>query len=89
MSLVLNEHVPDLDERIEENIPSFLKYICCNWFYHMRDVPYSLELCERLKSFSYRRLLFWFEVLSLTETFSNHVGTALLYTIHWVGVSNY
>ncbi|PAV17364.1 WD40 domain containing protein [Pyrrhoderma noxium] len=85
MSLVFNKDVPDLDERIEKNIPSFLKYICCNWFNHLRDVPYSQELCEQLKSFAYVRLLFWFEVLSLTKTFSNHVGTALLYTIQWVG----
>ena len=88
-SLVSNEDIPDLDERIEKNIPSFLKYICCNWFNHIHDVPYSQELCEQLKSFAYVRLLFWFEVLSLTKTFSNHVGTALLYTIQWVGVSNY
>ena len=89
MFLKFNKDVPDLDERIEKNIPSFLKYICCNWFNHLRDVPYSQELCEQLKSFAYVRLLFWFEVLSLTKTFSNHVGTALLYTIQWVGVSNY
>ena len=89
MSLKFNKDVPDLHKRIERNIPSFLKYICCNWSNHIRDVPYSLELCERLKSFAYHQLLFWFEVLSLTETFSNHVGTALLYTIQWVGVSNY
>ena len=88
-SLVFNKDVPDLDERIAKNIPSFLKYICCNWFNHLRDVPYSLELCEQLKSFTYFQLLFWFEVLSLTKTFSDHVGTALLYTIQWVGVSNY
>ena len=88
MSLKFNKDVPDLHERIERNIPSFLKYVCCNWSNHIRDVPYSLELCERLKSFAYDQLLFWFEVLSLTGTFSNHVGTALLYTIQWVGVSN-
>ena len=87
--LVLNKDVPDLDERIKKNIPSFLKYICCNWSKHIRDVPYSQDLCEKLKSFAYFQLLFWFEVLSLTKTFSNHVGTALLYTIQWVGVSNY
>ena len=88
-SLMLNENVPDLDERVKKNIPSFLKYICCNWFNHIRDVPYSQELCEQLKSFAYFQLLFWFEVLSLTETFSSHAGTALVYATQWVGVSNY
>ncbi|PAV17371.1 nucleotide-binding-oligomerization-domain like receptor [Pyrrhoderma noxium] len=85
MSLKFNKDVPDLDERIAKNIPSFLKYICCNWFYHIRDVPYSLELCEQLKSFASDRLLFWFEVLSLTETFNNQVVIALLNTTQWVG----
>ena len=89
MSLVLNEDVPDLDERVAKNVPSFLKYICCNWFNHIRDVPYSQELCEQLKSFAYFQLLFWFEVLSLTKTFSSHAGTALVYTTQWVGVSNH
>ena len=88
-SLVYNEDVPDLDERIEKNIPSFLKYICCNWPKHIRDVPFSPELHEQLKSFAYFQLLFWFEVLSLTGTFSDNVGTALLNMIQWVGVTNY
>ena len=86
-SLVFNKDVPDLDERIAKNIPSFLKYICCNWFNHLRDVPYSQELCEQLKSFTYFQLLFWFEVLSLTNTFDNNVGPALQFAIDWVGVS--
>ena len=88
-SLVFNKDVPDLDERIAKNIPSFLKYICCNWFNHIRDVLYSQDLCEQLKSFAQHQLLFWFEVLSLTEAFSDHIGAALVYTIQWVGVSNH
>ncbi|PAV17375.1 WD40 domain containing protein [Pyrrhoderma noxium] len=84
MSLKFNKDVHGLRKRVKKNIPSFLKYICCNWSNHIRDVPYSQELCERLKSFAHFQLLFWFEVLSLTETFSNHVSTALLYTIQWV-----
>ena len=88
-SLVFNKDVPNLGERIKENIPSFLKYVCCNWFNHTRDVSYSQDLCEQLKSFAQHQLLFWFEVLSLTEAFSDHIGAALVYTIQWVGVGNY
>ena len=88
MSLKFNKDVPDIHERIKRNIPSFLKYICCNWSNHIRDVPYSQGLCEKLKSFAYHQLLFWFEVLSLTEKFGDYVGTALVYAIQWVGVSN-
>ena len=88
-SMKFNKDIPVLDGRIKKNIPSFLKYICCNWSKHICDVPYSQELCEQLKSFAYFQLLFWFEVLSLTRTFSSHVGTALMHTTQWVGVSNH
>ena len=86
-NFVLNTDVPDIDNRVTRCIPPFLKYICCNWFHHLQDVSYSRELCFQLRSFVYNQLLFWFEVLSLTNTFNNHVGPALLFTIEWVGVS--
>ena len=83
---VLNSDVPDLENRVTQCIPPFLKYICCYWAHHLRDVPYSRELCYQLRSFVYNQLLFWFEVL-LTNTFNEHVGPALLFAIEWVGVS--
>ena len=86
-SSVLNADVPDVDNRVTRCIPPFLKYMCCNWAHHIQDVSYSQELCSRLRSFVYNQLLFWFEVLSLTNTFNHHVGPALVFAIQWVGVS--
>ena len=86
-NFVLNTDVPDIDDRVTTCIPPSLKYICCNWIHHLQDVSYSRELCSQLRSFVYNQLLFWFEVLSLTNTFNNHVGPSLLFTIEWVGVS--
>ena len=86
-SSVLNADVPDIDNRVTRYIPPFLKYICCNWIHHLQDVSYSQHLCFQLQSFVYNQLLFWFEVLSLTNTFNHHVGPALLFAIGWVGVS--
>ena len=86
-SSVLNSYVPDIDNRVTRCIPPFLKYICCNWIYHLQDVSYSQNLCSKLGSFVSKQLLFWFEVLSLTNTFKKHVGPALLFAIGWVGVS--
>ena len=86
-SFVSNSDVPDLDERVAQCIPSSLKYICCSWAHHLRDVPYSRELYSQLQSFAHNQLLFWFEVLSLTNTFDNNVGPALQFAIDWVGVS--
>ncbi|PAV22986.1 nucleotide-binding-oligomerization-domain like receptor [Pyrrhoderma noxium] len=84
-SSVLNADVPDIDIRVTRYIPQFLKYICCNWIHHLQDVSYSQHLCFQLQSFVYNQLLFWFEVLSLTNTFNHHVGPALLFAIEWVG----
>ena len=86
-SYVLNSDVPDLENRVTQCIPPFLKYICCNWAYHLRDAPYSQDLCSQLRSFAYNQLLFWFEILSLTDTFNDYVGPALLLSIDWIGVS--
>ncbi|PAV22985.1 nucleotide-binding-oligomerization-domain like receptor [Pyrrhoderma noxium] len=84
-SFALNTDVPDIDIRVIRYIPPFLKYICCNWFHHLQDVSYSQDLCSKLQSFVYNQLLFWFEILSLTNTFNHHVGPALLFAIDWVG----
>ncbi|PAV14715.1 nucleotide-binding-oligomerization-domain like receptor [Pyrrhoderma noxium] len=82
---VLNCDVPDLDERVVQCIPPSLKYICCSWAHHLRDVPYSQELCSQLQSFAHNQLPFWFEALSLTNTFNNNVGPALQFVIDWIG----
>ena len=84
---LLNSNVPNLINRVAQCIPPSLEYICCNWAHHLRDVPYTQELCSQLQSFAYNQLLFWFEALSLTNTFDNNVGPALQFAIDWVGVS--
>ena len=86
-SFVFNIDVPDIENLVSRYIPPSLKYICCNWAHHLQSVPYSRELCYKLRSFTHNQLLFWFEVLSLTSTFNDHVGPALLFAIQWVGVS--
>ncbi|PAV21525.1 nucleotide-binding-oligomerization-domain like receptor [Pyrrhoderma noxium] len=84
-SFVFNIDVPDIENLVSRYIPPSLKYICCNWAHHLQSVPYSRELCYKLRSFTHNQLLFWFEVLSLTSTFNDHVGPALLFAIEWVG----
>ena len=88
-SFLLNEDVYDLNERIRDNIPTFLQYACHNWAQHLKEVPYSDELHKRLKAFVYSRLLGWFEVLSLTGVFKSCVGSSLIYAMTWIRVSFY
>ena len=86
-SFVFTIDVPDIDNLVSRHIPPILKYICCNWAHHLQDVPYSQELYCQLHSFVYNQLLFWFEVLSVTNTFNGHVRPALLFAIDCAGVS--
>ena len=86
-SYVLNKDVPNIDDRVTRYIPPFLMYICCNWARHLQDAPYSQKVYSQLQSFAHNQVLFWFEVLSLANTFNDHVGPALLFAIDWVGVS--
>ncbi|PAV14701.1 nucleotide-binding-oligomerization-domain like receptor [Pyrrhoderma noxium] len=82
---LLNSNVPNLDNRVAQCIPPSLEYICYNWAHHLRDVSYSQGLCTQLRLFVYNQSLFWFEALSLTNTFDNNVGPALQFAIDWVG----
>lgn len=75
-----------IDIRVTQRRPLFLKCICCSWAHHQRDVPYSQHLRSQLRSLVYSQLLFWFELLSLTDTFNDHIGLALLFAFEWAGV---
>ena len=86
-SYVFNRDVPEIGDRVTCCIPLFLKYICCNWAHYLQYVPFSRKLHRQLQFFVYNQLLFWFEVLSLTNTFNDHVGSELRFAIDWVGVS--
>ncbi|OCB87982.1 WD40 repeat-like protein [Sanghuangporus baumii] len=69
-SFVRNDDVLDLADRIKSQIPSCLEYACLHWAQHLLDASsYSSDLHGRLSYFAYRRLLFWFEVLSLLKLF--------------------
>ena len=43
-SFAMNENVLHLQERVQENIPPSLQYVCQNWALHLRDIPYSEKL---------------------------------------------
>jgi len=57
---------PPLGERVDQHIPSSLRYACRFWAFHLPRIyePYG-ELNELLKDFFFTHLLHWFEVMSL------------------------
>ena len=86
-SFVMNKHVPELQDCIQNNISPSLQYACQNWSFHLRDVPYSEQLSDSLHYFAYNSLLYWVEVLSLTGCLYNCLGPALEIAIKWLEVS--
>ena len=87
-SFILNDDVPDFNERVKKNISPALRYACLHWASHLRDIPYSEELKRQLDHFVYNQLLHWVEILSLTKNLHPFLGSALKHALEWVGVSH-
>ena len=85
-SYVANRDVVGLEGRVQNYIPKWLRYTCFNWSDHLLDAPYSNGLRDALKGFVYNHLLFWLEVMSLTNTLDTRGGSILTYAISWLGV---
>ena len=85
-SYVANKDVVDFEERVQSYIPSSLYYICCHWSNHLRDTLYSDGMRDTLRVFAYNHLLFWLEVMSVTNTLDTRGGSILTHAISWIGV---
>ena len=83
---VVNRDVVGLQERVQNYIPLFLQYICRYWSNHLQDTPYSDGMRDALKGFTYNHLLFWLEVMSVTNTLDTRGGSILTHAISWIGV---
>ena len=79
---VLSE-VEDLSGRMETRIGSSLEYACRFWARHLASVPGSgpdsKQVQEAIEEFFDKRLLCWFEVLSIV----GHLGAAM-YAINYI-----
>jgi hypothetical protein len=71
-SYLANKDVVDLKTRIDKYIPPALLYACRFWDDHLEQIAFETALFGKLQCFFEEKLLFWFEVLSLT----NYVGLA-------------
>ncbi|KAH7907518.1 hypothetical protein BJ138DRAFT_1014364, partial [Hygrophoropsis aurantiaca] len=83
-SYLRNSEVEDLQERINQHIPSHLSYSCRFWATHVRSVDPGTELAkEVVQFFNDERLLFWIEALSLLKTISGPIA-ALMLVPQWI-----
>ncbi|KAI0337121.1 WD40 repeat-like protein [Trametopsis cervina] len=64
-SHIANKDVPDLSERIQQNISPALAYACRFWTSHLAATPHKQFPLGLLFSFLEERLFFWVEVASL------------------------
>jgi hypothetical protein len=72
-SYLANKDIDDLSFRVRKHIPSSLVYACRFWIDHLLHIDFETDLFGKLQTFFEKKLLFWLEVLSLT----NNVGHAL------------
>jgi len=91
-SHLFNHNVQDLPVRIKTNIPFPLLYSCRFWAAHLRDTMTNQDdhgtLMREVKDFLHVRLLYWLEVMSLTEGVSA-ANVALLTAVRWIEVSSF
>lgn len=86
-SFIPNAAIAGLDRHVAKAIPDYVQYVSLSWPSHLREVPFSIIVLERLSSFVDNDLLFWFEVLSLTGNFYHKSVRALQDSVVWVPVS--
>jgi len=89
-SYCLNSQVPDLEKRIKDAIPTHLSYSCRFWAEHLQELSESDvkdDILLQLRPFLQDRVLYWFEVLSLTGEF-DIASVFLRIAARWIGVSN-
>lgn len=92
-SQVFNKDLPEsISRKIQTNIPSSLLYSCRFWAAHLQDTEIHQagidNLVDEVMDFLYIRLLYWLEVMSLTEEVSV-ANVALLMAASWIQVSSF
>ena len=86
-----NDKIPDLQNRINKKIPSYLLYSCRFFAEHLGDSSNSDSsnddpLLKEIESFLYKKFLYWLEVMSLCGQVSDAV-TSLHILKCWLEVS--
>ena len=85
-SHVIHDEIPDLKERVNENISVHLKYACCYWTEHINKCDFNDEIAQEVEYFMTNEFLYWLEVTSLLREV-NRVAKGLRSVITWSKVS--
>jgi hypothetical protein len=83
---LFNDAIADLQDRMDKNVPIFLRYSCKFWFVHwlehIRVAGPKCRVPQGLDSFCARHLLHWIEILSLSD--SVHPVLPIMYQLNSV-----
>ncbi|KAG8723843.1 hypothetical protein FRC09_001545 [Ceratobasidium sp. 395] len=74
-SYLLDEEVPDIDQRVDQAISRALLYACRYWAAHLERAEYSQDCSQPLYEFLSERLLLWMEVMNLKKHMWEGVDT--------------
>jgi hypothetical protein len=67
--------VEEFEQKVQDAIPSELRYACLYWTSHLSWVEYGDEaVVQALKKFSMCSLLWWFEAMSLIGSIPTVAG---------------
>ncbi|QRV80182.1 periodic tryptophan protein 2 [Ceratobasidium sp. AG-Ba] len=72
-SFIFDKDVQDISQRIANNIPPSLLYACKYWMVHLYETTETSGVIEKLQKFLELQVLFWLEVVNLTDQTYNVV----------------
>ena len=85
-SHIIHDEIPDLKERVNENISVHLQYACRFWTEHINKCDFDDEITQEVEFFMINEFLYWLEVMSVLREV-NRVGQGLRSVITWSKVS--
>ena len=81
-SHVMHDEIPNLKERIDQNISMHLQYACRFWADHIHKCDFDEEIASEVEDFMGNKFLYWLEVMSLVREV-NRVTQGLRSVVTW------
>ncbi len=85
-SYLMNDDIPDLKMRVDDNISVHLQYACRFWTVHIHQCNFDVQTAQEVEHFMTNQFLYWLEVMSLLREV-NRVTQGLHSVIAWNKVS--
>lgn len=84
-SYMKNEEINGIRQKVEQYIPAQLSYACQFWANHLEQVLFNEEIYLKVAEFTNSKILYWLEVLSLTNSLAAAIPSLQIVSI-WLKV---